>query len=79
MDAKGKFTMDDMAAIDKFIDMVNESMPNSEMCDFPKNALGEIMRETIRFFADMMEIQRRIVKHEAENSFDEMANLEGGL
>jgi hypothetical protein len=49
------------------------------MCDFPKNALGEIMRETIRFFADMMEIQRRIVKHEAENSFDEMANLEGGL
>jgi hypothetical protein len=79
MDAKGNFTMDDMAAIDKFIDMVNESMPNSVMCDFPKNALGEIMRETIRFFADMMEIQRRIVKHEAEEGFDEQANLEGGL
>ena len=77
MDVNGKYTMDDMSAIDRFIAGVRDGLPSKEK--LPAGPAGEFMAEAIRFMVDMLDIQRRIALHEAESSFDEMAEVEGGL
>jgi len=69
MDVNGKFTMNDMSAVDKFIGMAKKSLPSS----FPDNLTGKLMQEVINIFGDMLDIQRRIAIQEAECSADQEA------
>lgn len=77
MDHLGKYTMDDMSAIDKFIAGVKNGLPGTDK--MPLGPAGELMREALRFMVDMLDIQRRVCMAEAESSFDEMATREGGI